>query len=123
MAEGNYKLFIDQGSTLTRTVSLKNADGSAYDLTGATIAGQIRPTPTSSTLTVAFTVSITAPASLGQFVFSLTAVQTAAITVTANTGAENIPTLYAYDIEMTKSSVITRLIQGEAVVSPEVTRP
>ena len=122
MAAANYKLFIEQGSTLTRSVSLKNTDGTAYDLTGATIAGEIRQTATAVTKIIDLTVTISAPATLGQFTISLTATQTAGLPVVANTGPEIIPTLYAYDVQMTNGAVVTRLFQGEAIVSPQVTR-
>lgn len=118
----NYKLMIDQGSTLTRTITLKYSSGVAYDLTGATFAGQIRKSATNPAKITDLTLTVTSPATNGQLTLSLTDTQTAALPVDSNPGPERVSTLYCYDVEMTKGGVITRVLQGEVLVSPEVTR-
>lgn len=122
MTAVNTKIYIEQGATFSQTVSLKDVDGNAYNLTGYTVAAKMRPTATSSNLTATFTIAIAAPATLGQFTMSLPASTTATIPVTANDGPENVPTLYTYDVIITTGSTVTRVLQGEAIVSPEVTR-
>ena len=117
-----YKLYIDQGSTFTRTISLKNSDGDPYDLTGASISSQIRDTPTSSVKIADFSVSISSPAASGEFVLFMPASGTAALPVDPTTGPIATPSVYAYDVEMVIGTTVTRLLQGEVVVSPEVTR-
>ena len=65
-------LFIDQGATFSTTVTVTNADGSAFDLTSHTVAAQIRKSYSSSSKTD-FTASIADPATAGQIQLQLTA--------------------------------------------------
>jgi hypothetical protein len=118
----NYKLYIDQGATFSRSISLKNSDGDPYDLSAASISAQIRSTATSSVKIADFTVSISSPAASGQFIMSMPASGTALLPVDPNEGPERVNSVYAYDVEMVIGSTVTRLLQGEVVVSPEVTR-
>jgi len=105
-------LYIDQGSTFSTTVFVKNDDETPFDLTLYTAAGQIRKSYSSSTA-VDFTLEIANPASLGQINLSLTPTQTS----TLEEGR------YVYDIEVTSSGdVITRVVEGLVTVSPQVTR-
>ena len=105
-------LYIDQGSTFSTTVFVKNDDETAFDLTAHTAAGQIRKSYSSSTA-VDFTLEIANPASLGQINASLTPAQTGAL----EEGR------YVYDIEVTSTGdVITRVVEGLVTVSPQVTR-
>jgi len=105
-------LYIDQGSTFSTTVFVKNDDESVFDLTGFTAAGQIRKSYSSSTA-VDFTLEIANPASLGQINASLTPAQTS----TLEEGR------YVYDIEVTASGgTVTRVIEGLITVSPQVTK-
>ena len=105
-------LYIDQGSTFSTTVYVKNDDETAFDLTAHTTAGQVRKSYSSSTA-VDFTLEIANPASLGQINLSLTPTQTS----TLEEGR------YVYDIEVASSGdVITRVVEGLVTVSPQVTR-
>lgn len=105
-------LYIDQGSTFSTTVYVKNDNETAFDLTGHTAAGQIRKSYSSSTA-VDFTLEIADPSTLGQINASLTATQTA----TLEEGR------YVYDIEVTSTSgTVTRVLEGIITVSPQVTR-
>ena len=105
-------LYIDQGSTFSTTVYVKNDDETAFDLTAHTAAGQIRKSYSTSTK-VDFTLEIADPATLGQINASLTATQTA----TLEEGR------YVYDIEVTSTSgTVTRVLEGIITVSPQVTR-
>ena len=105
-------LYIDQGSTFSTTVYVKNDDETAFDLLGHTAAGQIRKSYSTSTK-LDFTLEIADPASLGQINASLTATQTA----TLEEGR------YVYDIEVTSSTgTVTRVLEGIITVSPQVTR-
>jgi hypothetical protein len=105
-----YNIIVDQGSDYDLSVNLTN-DGVAIDLTGYAIRGQIRPTITSATLSASFT-GTTVLASSGQFLISLTAATTTAMS----------PGLYYYDVEIYKSPYVTRLLEGTLTVRPEVTR-
>ena len=105
-------LFIDQGSTFSTSVNVKNDDETAFDLTNHTAAAQIRKSYSSSTATD-FTVSIADPPSNGQLDCSLTATQTAAL----EEGR------YVYDIEVTNDTgVVTRVIEGIITINPNVTK-
>jgi hypothetical protein len=106
-------LLIEQGATFTSTISLFNADDTAFDLTDHTGAGQIRKSYSSSSASATFTISFAADRTSGQVTLSLTPTQTAAL----EEGR------YVYDIEVTGSdSTVTRVLQGTVTVSPNVTR-
>jgi len=105
-------LYVDQGSTFSNTVFVKNDDETAFDLTNHTAAGQIRKSYYSSTA-VDFTLEIANPATLGQINASLTATQTGNL----EEGR------YVYDIEVTSTvGEVTRVLEGIITVNPQVTR-
>lgn len=112
MAAGKYDLTIDQGSSFALDMTVQE-DNTAKNLTGYSVRAQLRPTQTSSTLTANFTGSVV-NATAGTIQISLSATDTAAIS----------PGKYFYDVEIYTASdaIVTRLIQGSAVVTPEVTR-
>ncbi len=89
---------------------------SPANLTSYTAALQIRSLPSSPTKVLDLTTEnggITITGSEGKVAVHATAAQTAAI----DDG------VYVYDCEITSvSGVVTRLVQGQVVVSPEVTR-
>ena len=47
---------------------------------------------------------------------------TIGINVNATVSAGIVPKTYVYDLEMVSSSVVTRLLEGKFIVTPEVTR-
>ena len=105
-------LFIDQGSTFSTSVNVKNDDETPFDLTNHTAAAQIRKSYSSSTATN-FTVSIADPPSNGQIDCQLTATQTAAL----EEGR------YVYDVEVTSDTgTVTRVIEGIITINPNVTK-
>lgn len=104
-----YNLHVEAGATYTRDIVYTNDDGSLFDLTGYSASMQIRPSVSSSTLTLAVTPTINTTTSTVSF--TLTAVQTAALAGS-----------YVYAIEIAKSPVVIRLMEGEVIVSPEVVR-
>jgi len=103
-------LIIDQGSDYTVTVSLTDASGNTMVLTDYTGRAQMRKSPTASSYKE-FTVSIDEDA--GDVTLSMTSAYTADITAGR----------YMYDVEIVSSAnVVTRVLQGIATVSPEITR-
>lgn len=104
-----YNLHVEAGATYTRDIVYTNDDGSLFDLTGYSASMQIRPSVSSSTLTLAVTPTINTTTSTVSF--TLTAVQTAALAGS-----------YVYAIEIAKSPIVIRLMEGEVIVSPEVVR-
>ena len=110
-----YNVVIDQGADWFLNVTYDNPDGTPVNLTGYTAALQLRSLPTDpvSVLSLSTGSGITITGATGLVAIRATATQTRAID-------EGI---YYYDLEITSGSgVVTRLIQGQADVSPEVTR-
>ena len=104
-------LTIDQGTDFTMTVDVQNALGNALDLTGYTIAAQIRKTYGSSNVTAVFTTAHNG--ANGQVTMSLPDATTTAIEAGR----------YVYDLMITSGSGDkTRVIEGQATVTPGVTR-
>ena len=104
-------LFIDQGTDFTVTVDVSDATGGILDLTGYSASAQIRKTYGSSTK-VDFATSTGTP-SQGKVNMSLTDAQTSAL----ESGR------YVYDIIQTASDGLkTRLIEGQLIVTPSVSR-
>lgn len=110
-----YNVTIDQGSDWYLTVTYKNPNGTPINLTGYTAALQLRSLPESPTAVLSLSTGsgITITGATGVADIHATATQTRAI----DEGT------YYYDLEITSSSnIVTRLVQGQAVVTPEVTR-
>ena len=112
MAAGKYDIVIDQGSDFAIEVQIQQ-NSANVNLSTHSARAQLRPTPTSTTKTAYFTCSIV-NASQGKINMSL------GNTVTANISNGK----YYYDLELVNSSdsSVTRLIEGVARVTPEVTR-
>jgi len=103
-------IFIDQGTDFSITVDVTQADGAALNLTGYSAAAQIRKTYGSSNVSAVFTTSISAAA--GQVTLSLTDTQTSGLTAGR----------YVYDLNITSGSTTTRVVEGQAIITPGVTR-
>lgn len=111
---GRYKITIDQGTTWRQLMTYKE-DGDPTDLTTYTARMQIRPSFESATVLATLTTAnggITLGGALGTVLLTLTATQTAAIP----------PGTYLYDLELVNGPEVTRLVEGQVVVRPEVTR-
>ena len=104
-------IFIDQGATFTTTVTVTDSNGDAVNLSGYSVAAQIRKTFLSSSAT-AFTATIS-NASSGEITISLTDTQTTALEAGR----------YVYDVLITASGgTKTRVVEGQVTVNPSVTR-
>ena len=111
MSAGTYNFTIEQGTTFSRVLTLQE-NSSAMNLTGYSVASQMRSTHDSSSIVATFSGSVT-NASSGQITLSLTNSQTSAIE----------EAIYVYDVEITSGAgAVTRILQGNVTVSPEVTR-
>jgi hypothetical protein len=105
-------IVIDQGADFSTTVTVTDSVGDPLDLTGYSARGQIRKHYTSSTK-VDFSTSFLPPRSSGILTLSLSSVQTANM----ESGR------YVYDVELVSSANnVSRLVEGIATVTPEVTR-
>jgi len=111
----SYNTVIDQGATWYLTVTYENPNGTPINITGYTAALQLRSLPSDATAVLSLTTGagITITGATGTVAITATATQTRAI----DEGN------YYYDLEITSTAgVVTRLVQGQVVVSAEVTR-
>ena len=105
-------LVVDQGSDFSATVSLLDAEGDALDLSVYTVNAQMRKNYASSTA-VSFTTTINNPKTLGKLTLALSNAQTSSIE----------PGRYLYDVEIVSNlNVITRVVEGNVTVTPNITR-
>ena len=111
-----YNVVIDQGADWFLNVTYENPNGTPVDLSNYTALMQVRSTPQSPTavMTLSTTDGIVITGLTGLVSMHATNIQTGAI----DEGN------YVYDLEITDpvTSTITRLIQGQAIVSAQVTR-
>jgi len=104
-------LTVDQGATFNAQIDITDDSGNAQNLTGYSVAGQIRKTYDSTTFT-AFSASVS-NATGGTITISLTSTQTNALAAGR----------YVYDVEITSGGgVVTRVLEGQVEVTPGVTR-
>ena len=107
-----HDITIQQGATFAKTLTIKDDDDVAVDITGNTFRGQVRKHHTSTDTEASFTFTITNGAA-GVVTWNLSATDSAAM------GHGK----FYYDIEWVKSdSTVVRLLEGIADVTPEVTR-
>jgi hypothetical protein len=103
-------LLVDQGTSFTAAIDLTDAAGAVFNLTGYTVAAQMRKNYTSSAATT-FTASHTGV--LGKI----------NLVLSANTTGTIEPGRYLYDVEITSSGgTITRVVEGIVTVTPGMTR-
>ena len=104
-------LYIDQGTDFSITVDVTDSAAAVQDLTGYSASAQIRKTYSSSSVSATFATSISEAA--GQVTITLTDTQTNSI----DSGR------YVYDLIVTSGSgSITRVIEGQAIITPNVSR-
>ena len=111
-ARANY--IIDQGANFSSTVTVKDSQGVALNLTGYTASANMALGHASTRTRTALTIEFASDRTTGEITISLTPTQTAAL----EEGR------YVYDVEVTKTddSTVTRVIQGIVTVSPNATR-
>ena len=111
MASGKLDITVEQGATFSRTITIKDASNTAVNISSDTFAGQIRKRHQSATTQAAFSFTITDGAN-GEVTATI-----------SNTNTSSMdPGDFVYDIEWTSGSTVTRLLEGTATVTPEVTR-
>lgn len=115
MSAGVYKVTIEQGATFALVLTWKDSAGAPIDLTGYTARMQIRTSARAATATLALTTEngrIALGGAAGTITLSISAVDTAALAARP----------YVYDLELVTGASVTRLLDGECLVTPEVTR-
>ena len=105
-------LSLDQGTTFSSDVTVKDANGNAFDLTGYTALARMAKGYSSTRTRTTITCTISGDATSGVVSMQLTADQTSQL----EEGR------YVYDLEIlqTSSSTITRVIEGIINVRPQV---
>lgn len=105
-------LYIDQGADFSSIVTVEDVLGQLFDLTNYSARGQIRKTYSSSN-SIDFSATIPNPQS-GEILLELTSSQT----------REMKAGRYVYDVEIFTSNdtEVIRVVEGQIMVNPEVTR-
>jgi hypothetical protein len=114
MAAGVYDITIEQGATFTMSLTWKDSTGSPVNITGYTARMQVRTNYEAEDTLVSLVspTNITLGGALG----------TIAVTIAA-TATQSLQLDEAvYDLELVNGATVTRLIQGRAIISREVTR-
>ena len=112
MTAANYNLIIDQGSDFAIQLTLSES-GVAQDLTGFSARAQLRSKKTDENIAATFVCTIT-DATNGVLTMELANASTAGLSAG----------IYYYDLELytADDANVTRLIEGQATVTQEVTR-
>lgn len=111
----DFNVIIDQGADWFINFTYEDSTGTPINITGYTAALQLRSLPSDPTaaLSLSTNAGITITGATGLVEVHATAAQTGNL----------VAGTYYYDLEITSGTgVVTRLIQGQAVVSPQVTR-
>lgn len=117
MAAAKLNLYVEQGATFTRVLTINDSAGDPVNLSTWSFAGQVRSNYASSVVLVNFTVVVkNQTTNTGEVEISLTATQTAGIP------AESQLSSYVYDLEATIGSEKRRVVEGTFTLSAEVTR-
>jgi hypothetical protein len=111
VAAGTYNFTFEQGATFSRQLTVQD-NGAAMNLTGYSARMQLRSSVESTTVALTVTCSITGPSD-----GIVTVSNTAAETMSVDAG------IYVYDLEIESGTgVVTRLMQGTATITANVTR-
>lgn len=104
--------YVEAGATFTRSITYTNNDGTLFDLTGYTAELQVRATPGSATAVI--TKVPTIDVEDATLTWTFTAAETSTLTLDK----------YVWALELTKTAdaTVTRLVEGDLTVSPEVVR-
>lgn len=106
------ELTLDQGATFSKTITLKNDDGTFKDLANNTFASQIRKSFYTNSLVANVTATATDAAN-GVLTLSIDAANTAIIKAGR----------YLYDVKMTSNTgTVTRISEGIITVTPQITK-
>ena len=115
MAAGIYDITIEQGATFQMNLTWKDSTGAAVNITGYTARMQVRENYESESTLVSLT------SSGGDIVLG-GALGTIAITISASVTQLLQLEEAVYDLELVNGATVTRLLQGKATISREVTR-
>lgn len=106
----------DQGSTFTRTIEIKQADGTVFSLNGYTARMEVRRTVDATSSLIGLSTAngrITINAALGAITLTLTPNLTAALTQSG---------VYDLEIVHTATGAVHKVVRGEFKLEREVSR-
>ncbi len=116
MPAGAYDILIEPGSNFQLALVWKDSLGAPINLSGYSAKMQVRQYPASTTVQMEASTAlntITLGGALGTITVNVPAATTALVNIQQG----------VWDIELTSpSGVVTRLLQGNVFVSPEVTK-
>lgn len=115
MAAGIYDIIIEQGATFTLSATWKDSAGAPVNITGYSARMQVRSNYDSEEALVSLVspTNITLGGALGTILVTIIATDTQKLTIQDG----------VYDLELQSAGgVVTRLLQGKATISREVTR-
>lgn len=120
----NHTFRIFQGATWSETITLKNADGSIFDLTGLSARMQLREDLNSATPALELNTTntrLSIPVGTdGEIQLLVSAADTETLAPSYDTA------VYVYDLELYRASpspeYVVRALQGSVIVNPEITR-
>ena len=117
MAAATYNITIDLGSDFALALQLQQEDGTVDDLTGYSARAQLRQTKSAAIIAATFTCIIPTPAN-GIISMELSNSVTEDLTASVTAGK------YYYDVEIYTAAdvIVRRVLQGDALVTQEVTR-
>ena len=126
MSAGIYNFTIEQGTTVVKQFTYKDAAGTPVDLNNYSASMQIRATYTSSGDPISsFTGSAASSGSQGLSIIQSSGSAnkgTIELRIDATTTADYTFTSAVYDLEIKKDGIVSRLLQGSIALSPEVTK-
>jgi len=108
---GHLDIVVEQGSTFSRVITIKDETNNPVNISTSTFRGQIRKRHLSTTPEATFTLTVTDGPN-GALLMELSDTQTAAM----DSGE------WVYDVEWVNGGAVGRLLEGTAYVTPEVTR-
>jgi len=127
MAAGQYNFTIEQGATLKKQFTYKDSAGAEVDLNGYDVRMQIRPAIGASDIieNLSYTGSDATRTSRGLDILAATGSNVSGtIELHIHHSSSSLYTFdqAVYDLEIEKSGIVTRLLQGRIKLSKEVTR-
>ena len=115
MSAGKHNLLVEQGATFSESVVYKTDSGDAVDLTGFTARLMLRTSYSAAEASLSLTSEnggLTITPESGQIDILITDAQTSSL-------ASGV---YVYDLEIDNGTIVRRLIEGRATVTPEATK-
>jgi hypothetical protein len=113
MAAGKLNILIEQGATFSKVLTVKADDNTPINLTGKTLRGQVRYNINDSSPALTFTFTLANQSTNpGVATWLASATDTGALTQSRG----------IYDVELVDGTSVTRILEGTAFISLNVTR-